>query len=383
MAREPLGDGAVRGTLFRYVMWTYARFVVGILAALLTVFLVVDFVDRSRAYTGEGWVLAVLELYWNKLLVTTQLLGPAALLLAAGAAVSTMRKRGEVTALRSLTFGPASLYLPVGAFALMMVAGLIAFDEWVVAKASRRVDEITTQRFNRWGDWRLYYTPKQWFRRGEHVFFLRSGSVQEGFQEVAVLTLSSDFKLVRRLDADTMVPLEGTRWRLTGVQERAFFPDGRTTVSAQPEAEYDLGVPARAFLIRPGRPEQMRLPELREQIHARTEVGLDSRQYELALYNRFAYPMVGLPAALMAVGLALRPSRKGHLTVAIVEGLLIAVAMWGLIVVSRTLVMTDRMAPGLAAWLPSCVLVVAATGLWLRREGWLLMPRRSVTAPSR
>ncbi|ADO72954.1 LptF/LptG family permease [Stigmatella aurantiaca] len=373
----------MRGTLFRYVARLYARFAVGILAALLTVFLVVDFVDRSRAYTGEGWVLAVLELYWNKALVTTQLLGPAALLLAAGAAVSTLRKRGEVTALRALTFGPASLYLPVGAVALAACLGLIAFDERVVAQASRRVDEITTQRFNRWGDWRLYYTPKQWFRRGEHVFFLRSGSAQEGFRDVAILTLTADFKLARRLDADTMVPLEGNRWRLTGVVERSFSPDGRTAVSAAPEAEYDLGVPARSFLIRPGRPEQMRLPELREQISARTEVGLDSRQYELALYNRFAYPMAGLPAALVAVGLALRPNRKGHLTVAIVEGLLIAMAMWGLIVVSKTLVTTERMAPGLAAWLPSGVLVVVATVLWLRREGWLFPPRRPASSLAR
>ncbi len=84
VAGEPLGDGAVRGTLFFYVMRTYVRFAVGILAAVLTVFLVVDFVDRARAYTGEGWVWDVMRLYANKALVATQQLGPAALLLAAG-----------------------------------------------------------------------------------------------------------------------------------------------------------------------------------------------------------------------------------------------------------------------------------------------------------
>ena len=67
-----------------------------------------------------------------------------------------------------------------------------------------------------------------------------------------------------------------------------------------------------------------------------------------------------MPAALLAVGLALRPNRRGHLTAAIVEGLLIAVAMWGLMVVCRTLVMTERLAPAVAAWLPTLVLSVAA-----------------------
>jgi lipopolysaccharide export system permease protein len=376
VAGEPLGDGAVRTTLFFYVVRTYMKSVVGILAAVLTVFLVVDFVDRARAYSGEGWVWDVLRLYANKALVATQQLGPAALLLAAGVTVSALRKRGEVTALRALTFGPAALYVPIGLCAAAVCLGLILFDEAVVVKASRRVDEITTQRFNRWGDWRLYYTPKQWFRRGEHVFFLRAGSAEEGFREVAILTITPSFKLSRRLDAEGMYPVEGTRWRLTGVVERTFSADGRTQVRSLEEGEYDLGVPSTSFRIRPGRPEQMRSAELREQIVARAELGLASLQYQLTLHNRFAYPMAGFPAALLAVGLALRPNRRGHLTAAIVEGLLIAVMMWGLMVVCRTLVMTERLSPLVAAWLPSVVLSVAAAVLWVRREGLLQWPRR-------
>jgi lipopolysaccharide export system permease protein len=137
------------------------------------------------------------------------------------------------------------------------------------------------------------------------------------------------------------------------------------------EAEYDLGVSADTFRIRPGRPEQMRLPVLREQIVVREEVGLESRQFSLALHNRFAYPLAGFPAAMLAVGLALRPGRKGHLTVAIVEGLLISVTMWGLMVVARTLVLTERLTPVVAAWMPTALLVVGAVLLWLRGEGRL------------
>ncbi len=371
----------MRGTLFLYVVRTYVRMSVGIFAAVLTVFLVVDFVDRARTYVGEGWGWDVLVLYGNKALVAAQQLGPAALLLAAGASVSTLRKRGEVTALRALTFGPSSLYVPVGLCALAACLGLIAFDERVVVEASRRVEEITTQRFNRWGDWRLYYTPKQWFRRGEHVFFLRAGSAEKGFRDVAILTLTREFHLARRLDAEGMFPLEGTRWRLTGVVERTFSPEGSTSVRTLEEVDYDLGVAPHVFRIRPGRPEQMRVAELREQIAARTEVGLASRQYALALHNRFAYPLVALPAALLAVGLALRQNRRGHLTAAIVEGLLISMAMWGMMVVCRTLVLTERLAPAVAAWLPVGVLIVAAVGLWLWREGLLHLPRRPASAP--
>ena len=361
----------MRGTLFRYVAGTYLRFAVGMLFAVVTIFLVVDFVDNARRYTGEDWVLNALLLSANRALMCVQQLGPAALLLAAGTSVSALRKRGEVTALRALTFGPAALYLPVALCVGVASVGLVAFDEWVAGPASRRAEEITTQRFNRWGDYGLYHAPKQWFRRGDHIFYLSSGSAQEGFENVAIFTVTPEFRLARRVDARVMRPVEGSRWRLEGVVERTFTPDGQSQVREQAQVEYDLGVAPSTFRIRPGRPEQMQVPVLREQISARDEVGLDSRQFSLVLHNRFAYPLAGFPAALLAVGLALRPGRKGHLTVAIVEGLLICVTMWGLMVVARTLALTERMAPPLAAWLPVAVLVVAAMGVWLRGEGRL------------
>jgi lipopolysaccharide export system permease protein len=50
--------------------------------------------------------------------------------------------------------------------------------------------------------------------------------------------------------------------------------------------------------------------------------------------------------------------------------------MWGLMVVCRTLVMTELLSPGVAAWLPSVVLSLAAAVIWVRREGLLQWPRR-------
>ncbi len=188
----------MKATLFGYVLRTYLRFALGILMGLVVIFVVVDFVDRAKSYTGPGWVEAAAKLYGYKALVSVQQLGPAALLLAAGMAVSALRKQGEVTAIRALTFGPSALYVPILVCSLTACLGLVAFDELVAARAGRRVDEIITQRFNRGGDWRFFYTPKQWFRRGDRIFFLRSGSAQEGFRDVSIFTVSKEFELRQR-----------------------------------------------------------------------------------------------------------------------------------------------------------------------------------------
>jgi lipopolysaccharide export system permease protein len=152
------------------------------------------------------------------------------------------------------------------------------------------------------------------------------------------------------------------------VRERRFYDEASSTLTALESAEYDLGVTRDAFRIRKGRPEQMRVSELAEQVEARREVGLPTSQFALALHNRFAYPLAGVPAALLAVGLALRPGRRASLTSAIFQGLLIATALWGLMVVAKTLVISDRLPAGVAGWLPLGVLVIAAGWVWVSRE---------------
>jgi lipopolysaccharide export system permease protein len=243
-------------------------------------------------------------------------------------------------------------------------------DEFVVGKASRRVDEITALRFHRWGDWRSFYERKQWFRHQDRILHLESGDVESGFRGITLLRITPEFELAERVDANGMEHAGGTRWRLVGVTRRAFDRRGGLKLTTLTEETVDLGIPRSLLAIRPGRPEQMRLPVLRQQIRARREVGLPDRLFLLALGNRFAYPLAGVPAALLAVALALRPGRGTSLTGALVEGLAVTMGLWGLTVIARALVNAGRMAPFLAAALPILALTVALAALLWIPPGW-------------
>jgi len=362
----------VSRTLLRHLAAEYLRLVFGILFVLVAIFLVGDFVDRAKSYTGPHWAQDVSVLYSYKALLTIQQLAPAALLLGAGMLVVGLRKRGELTALRALSFGPWTLFAPVVAVTVLASLGLIAFNEVFVGHASRRVDEITLQRFHRWGDWRFYYQPKQWFRHDDRLFYLEHGNVQTGFKNVTVLRLSPDFRLLERVDADRMASVDGARWHLTQVVDRTFPAPGESQVSNLKDAVLDLGITEPELNIRTGKPEQMPIPELRRQIRARSEVGLPVAQYVLALHDKFAYPLAAIPAALLALGLALRRERSVELSAAVVQGLVITIGMWGVMVVARTLTLSGRIPPVRASWMPCLLLLVAAAAVmvpsrWLHR----------------
>jgi lipopolysaccharide export system permease protein len=352
----------MRGLLFRHLCGQYLRLTGTVFAGVLTVFLVADFVDRAKSYNGPNWLRDVVVLYGYKLLVAGHQLAPAALLLGAGALVAVLRARGELTAIQALGFPRWTLFGPVLVVSALVAAGLVVLDEVAVGRASQRVDEITTLRFHRWGDWRSFFGRKQWFRHGDRILHLQDGSADEGFRGVTVLTLDKAFALTERLEADTMVHVVGPNWRLTGVTVRSFDGHAGSQLRSLPDGVFDLGVLRGDLAIRPGRPEQMSARVLSEQIRARRQVGLPDRLFSLALHNRVAIPMMAVPAALLALALALRSGRQ-RLTAVLMQGLIVTLALWGLMVVARGLVVGGRLAPGLAAWAPVLVLGVAAAAM--------------------
>ncbi len=347
--------------LWRYIASEYFKAFVAALFGVTAIYLVVDFVDRAKSYTGEGWQRAALELYAHKAVMIGHQLAPAALLMAAGITIAGFRRRGEYTAMRALAISPLGVLMPVAACCLMLSGGLMAADEYAVGKSSRRVDEITTGRFKTWGDWRMFFSPTRWFRGKEFIYHLREGDAESGFRDVTLYTTTEDFRLAVRIDAKEMRPLfeKGENgWLLVDGVRRGLAGDG--SFSRFDQLEVTLSEPHSAFQIAKGRPEQLRWADLRQQIDRREEVGLPAERYVLALHNKLAYPLVGLPAALLAAVLALRQSRKGYLTEALAEGFVVIIGLWAMMVMFKAAALAGYFSPIAAAWAPVGLLGVLA-----------------------
>jgi len=355
------------------------------LAGVVAIFLAVDFVDNSSAFSGPGVIRAVLELYANKTAIVVAQVAPAAMILGAAVAVSTFRNTREYTAMRALGLGPWRLAVPV--LAVTFAAGLalmVVQDVWGV-RAAERVEEIQAFRFGRGGDQRRYvesHAPKRWFRGqdGRRIYHLRGPEPDEGaapaapaapttrdgaLAGVTVLEISPDFQLTRRIDAVRMRP-DGGAWVLDGVEDRTFLPDGTVRLERADARRYEFPEPPEAFAVVPGRPEQMRWKTLLSQLKVRRHLGLPVKQFELERYNRIAYPFAGVPGALLALALALRPSRKGHISAALLESVGVTLLFWATQGVTWALGNSGRVVPWVAAWAPD-VLFLAAGVLAVRR----------------
>ncbi|MGC3997204.1 MAG: LptF/LptG family permease [Anaeromyxobacter sp.] len=352
--------------LGRYVAMRTLWATLAALLGVVAIFVAVDYVDNAGSFKGPGWVPAVLELYANFALVVSRQVAPAAMLLGAGLAASSFRQTREYVAMRALGLGPWRLAVPAIAVVLLCGGVLVVLHEVVGVRAEDRAETIRALRFGRGGDRRRYEAarePKRWFRGrdGRHVYHLRGALPGGGFEHITVLELDPELHLVRRIDAGHMRP-EGKDWVLSDVEDWTFLPDGTLRYRQAAEARYRFDEAPEAFAVIPGRPSQMPWNTLLAQIKLRRRLGLEVAAFELERYNRLAYPFSGVPGALLAIALALRAARKGHMAAALVEGVGVSLLFWAMQGVTWALGLSGTVHPWIAAWLPNLVFVAA--GLW-------------------
>jgi lipopolysaccharide export system permease protein len=349
--------------LFRYAARRALVAMFGALAGVVALYLAVDFVDNSASWTGPGWVPAAIELYANKSIVIARMVAPAAILLGASVAVSGFRATREWTAMRALGLGPWRLAVPVLAVTFGAGVLLVVLHDVVGVQASQRAEELGALRFGRGGDKRRFLAarePKRWFRGadGRRIYYLRGQLPGGGFEHVTVLEVDAAFRLVRRIDAERMHP-DGAEWVLEDVEDRAFAPDGTMTLGRAETRRYRFDEPPEAFSVVAGRPNEMRWRTLVQQIELRRRLGLPTLELELERDNRIAYPLAAVPGALLALALALRRNRKGHVSAALGEAVAVSLLFWGAQGVSWAIALSGHVPTAVAAWTPDVLFLVA------------------------
>ncbi len=345
--------------LFAYVARRTLVAMLGAFAGVVTLYLAVDFVDNSAGFSGHGWVRAALELYANKSVVVAREIAPAAMLLGASVAVSGFRATREWTAMRAAGLGPWRLAVPVLAVTFGAGLALVILHETVGVRAAERAEEINALRFGRGGDKRRFLAarePKRWFRGvdGRRIYHLRGHLPDGGFENVTVLEVDERFRLVRRIDAERMRPAGG-EWILENVEDRAFAADGAMTLASADARKFRFDEPPEAFSVVAGSPSQMRWRTLVDQIGLRRRLGLPTVEFELDRDNRIAYPFAAVPGALLALALALRRNRKGHVSAALGEAVGVSLLFWAVQGISWAIALSGRLPTEVAAWAPNVI----------------------------
>ncbi len=344
-------------TFERYVARLTAGIFLSVALGLVALFLVIDFGDWLRLYTGKP-VADVATLYWYRSHVALVQFSPAALVLAAGLAITVVRRRGEWTALRALGASPMTLVRPVVLVSLVSALGLVVFQEFVVSQSGPKIDRLMMERFDRWGDFLAVYSPRRWFRTGPYLLNVRGEANPEQLEDVRVFELGPKSELVRWIEGRRLVFVRDGTWRVDDgnelVVEGAEAHPGR-------QGQFELPIPIRPEVtqLAVGRPEWMPLRVLGRQVPLMSTLKLPTEATRFAIHQRWAAPLASVLAALIACLLGLRSQARPSVPRALLEGAGLYGGLFVAGMISRSLAINDRLTPVLAAWLLPIVLALA------------------------
>ena len=122
--------------------------------------------------------------------------------------------------------------------------------------------------------------------------------------------------------------------------------------------------PADYFSTEEPNPERMNFAQLRRYIDELKASGYTVLEHEVALYRKFAFPLVTLVMTLIAIPFAVTTGKRGALY-GIGVGIVLALVYWTAISVFAAFGAGGLMPPALAAWAPNLLFGASAAYLLL------------------
>ncbi len=345
----------------RYISGQIIASLALVMAAVIGIYLVVDFIEKIDDFMEAGVALKWAALYFafKVPLIISQVL-PVAVLLAILVTFGMMSKNNEIVALQSGGVSHLVLLKPALSIGLAGTLMLFTLAEVVVPLAMARantiwlgkvkgINRVVTRKNDIWikGPARIlhiqYYHPETRTAYG-----------------ISLNLFDRSFGLVRRIDA-RQASFKNGKWILKGVMDQ--FPrkkEGELKVRILDIMALDLGITLDDLqeVVKPT--EEMSFSQLRESIGRIEAEGYDTTAYRVDLYGKTAFPFVCLILACMGVGIAGSGKVRDGLASSVTYGIGVAFLYWTFYSFTMSLGYGGVLPPAVAAWLANCVFSILA-----------------------
>lgn len=285
---------------------------------------------------------------------------PVALLVGGLLGMGSLATHSELIVMRAI--GRSRLNLVLAAMQAGLVLSLIValLGEFIapvserMARAVRADAGIHDSRFNQ----------GLWARDGDLIIHIGAALPGPRLERIAIYALDDKAGL-RMLGSATGARFEDQRW----VLENAEFSTLTATSieqSAVPEIPWQSVITPETLQVLAVDPEDLALRELRTYIAYLRDNGLNTSQYELALWTKIMAPLANLAMLFVAMPFAFGPNRSTGTGQRLVVGIFIGLIFFLLNRLLGNLVLLYGYSPLLGAALP--MLLLYGVGYWMLRR---------------
>ena len=351
-----LTTGAVMLILHRYIARETLKFFSIVLAAVISIYLTVDFFEKIDDFMQAGIPMArTISYFLLKIPLIVSQVTPVCILLAVLITLGLMNNNNEITALRTSGFNIYVLLKPILFIGLFCSLCLFLLTEMIVPVTVSRANKIWRQEVRK----KSTLTSKQknmWIKGYRSIYFITHYNPQKkSISGVTFNYFDDDFKLIKKVDAKYGVYDNG-RWKLfdtmvlaldknTGIYAVSYHENQIVDADFLPE---DL-----KHVIKYS--AEMNFKELYAYIQAVKSEGYDTTPYRVDLHAKFAILLVSVIFCIIGTGIAVKRRVREGLWITIAHGIGMFFLYWVSQSVCLSIGYGGQIPPIIAAWITSIV----------------------------
>lgn len=356
------GDAVI--LLDRYLAKQFAMNLFLVLAALLTIYLLIDFFERIDDFVERGKSLGLAAKYFVfKIPLIIEQLTPIIILLGGIIVLGLLNHHGEILALKAVGIHTFRITFPITATAVVCTLLTLAFAEWIVPPTTANTNAIFYEEVRQEKPKgilrknRFYYKDEQGF-----YSFEKHGQNDNRYDFFIFTSWDENYSLDTLLTADSAIWDNG-EWTFTNSSIKQKNAAGAYEVTTYAETSFPLSVQPEDFFIPEYKINEMSLSQLFSL--SRANKGQRGTEAGLKLLERVSFIFLGIPLLMLGLPLLLIAHQKWgrDLSLAIPLSCGLAFGAWGGWSILQSLAKAEVINPHLAAW--SIHLVVAAIGTFL------------------
>jgi len=335
---------------------------------ILGLFYISTFIDLSdKLFKGQASLGMIMAFLWWKTPQFLYYIIAIAVLLAAIVTIGALTKNSELIVMRACGISIYRTVVPLLVFATAASAVLFGFEERILGYANRRADFL--RHVIRGGDPRVFdLTSRRWVvgRDGEVYHYDSFDPRRRELNGLSVFRFEPTTHVLTERAYATQASYAPTAedqrsWLAQSGWIRTFSGPTVTKYTALAGAPLTIE-PSDYFVTEAPAPDRMNFEQLRNYIADMRASGYAVLEPEVALYRKFAFPLVTLVMTLIAVPFAVTVG-KGGAMYGVGIGIVLALVYWTAISVFAAFGAGGLLPPMLAAWAPN--LLFGATAAYL------------------
>jgi LPS export ABC transporter permease LptG len=342
------------GILPAYLVRLFIGYLIGVVAALVVIFVVVDYISNLRSFENAGARDIVLY-YWYYLHWFILVIAPIAILLATMFAVGRMAKYSELTALKAAGIGIQRFAVPLLFIGVLLSGASFYFGERVLPDANAaRIDLREEIREGRHGGARrraggAFHRNFYYFGNSNTVYRFGEFRTRPQVSKSVWRERFRDNRIIERIRADRMEYRDDGVWQFVNARVRRFRADSSTVEERDTLADSLLTASPEEMVTRLKGVDEMSYWELSDAIELARRRGEKVHTYLADLHFKIALPFMNFIVIVLGLSVTARAGRTGGATLFGI-GLMLTFSYWIVSRFSLAMGQNGRLDPMLAAW---------------------------------